>query len=274
MKMILTLILILLGIIMSCNSNSTNITECETQDEYSNPSCVIYDYENNRYLVSNRGNGTIIEEKRDGCRRVVIDSLSQPKGLLIMDETLLIVENNKIKGFNLNELSEQIIDLSIPNAGYLCGIIAIENEIFVTDIHRNLVFKINYKTLQYEIFVSSGLLSPIGIVINEDSDELIIVSGAENSPIYSVNPVNGDVSTILESDFNYYDFITQDINGNYYVSCWGTNTVYRYSSDFTELEIFSTGHNGPAGIFYNKSDNTLVVPNFETNTLDFFGITR
>jgi hypothetical protein len=38
-------------------------------------------------------------------------------------------------------------------------------------------------------------------------------------------------------------------------------------------ELISSGHNGPADIFYNQLENLLAVPNFYSDTVDFIPVT-
>ena len=70
------------------------------------------------------------------------------------------------------------------------------------------------------------------------------------------------------------DGLTIDGNGNIYVSCWGDNAIYRYDNTFSlPAELISSGHNGPADIFYNQLNNILAIPNFYSNEVDFIPIT-
>jgi hypothetical protein len=58
--------------------------------------------------------------------------------------------------------------------------------------------------------------------------------------------------------------------GYIYVSCWGTNAVYRYDNEFSlPAELVSSGNSGPADIFYNQQNNILAIPNYYSNSVDF-----
>ena len=82
------------------------------------------------------------------------------------------------------------------------------------------------------------------------------------------------MTTVLLTSLANFDGLAIDGNGYIYVSCWGTNAVYRYDNAFSlAAELVSSGHSGPADIFYNLVDNILAVPNYYSNRVDFISIT-
>ena len=78
--------------------------------------------------------------------------------------------------------------------------------------------------------------------------------------------------------------------GNYYISYWGQNSVYKFTSDFSgDPKLVSSQHAGPADIFFRELTSTgkiknstesksntgiLIVPNFNNNTVEFNELTN
>jgi hypothetical protein len=82
------------------------------------------------------------------------------------------------------------------------------------------------------------------------------------------------VETLVQTPFGQSDGVALDQFGNTYLTSYSSNGhIYRYGPDYTNpADLISTGHNGPAGIDYNRIDNILGVPNFYANTVDLIEI--
>jgi hypothetical protein len=94
-----------------------------------------------------------------------------------------------------------------------------------------------------------------------------------NAPILAYNLSNGMISTIRNTSINDPDAICLDDFGNYYVSSFTENIVYRFENDFSsEPEIISTGHSEPSGMGFNNRDGILGVTNYNTNSIDLVQI--
>ena len=94
------------------------------------------------------------------------------------------------------------------------------------------------------------------------------------TPILGVNIENSSVSTVFTTGFHGADGIAMDNDGRFYVSEWTNDTIYRYDNTFSSApELFLSGLNDPADIYYDSFNNILAVPNFSSNTVDFVAIT-
>jgi hypothetical protein len=70
------------------------------------------------------------------------------------------------------------------------------------------------------------------------------------------------VSTLTSTSLANCDGIARDGSGNYYVSAWGTQAIYKFNSTFTGgPALITAGMSNPADIFYNVVQDTLGVPN-------------
>ncbi len=73
--------------------------------------------------------------------------------------------------------------------------------------------------------------------------------------------------------------MTVDNQGNYYVSYWATTDqnlnghgIFKYDSNFqtsNPLVYFNESYPGYADIFYDKTNDVLVVPKMNKNAIDF-----
>ena len=95
-----------------------------------------------------------------------------------------------------------------------------------------------------------------------------------NAPIKAYSLEDSSVTTVITTNLSYFDGLAIDGAGNIYVSCWGNNSIYRYDNAFSQPgERVSSGHSGPADIFYNQLDNTLAVPNYFSDVVEFIPMT-
>ncbi|MCP4579993.1 MAG: SMP-30/gluconolactonase/LRE family protein, partial [candidate division Zixibacteria bacterium] len=78
----------------------------------------------------------------------------------------------------------------------------------------------------------------------------------------------------IPTELTNLDGLTMDNEGYIYVSAWGTNSVYRYDNDISSPPtLISSGHNGPADIFFNRRDRILAVPNLNIPVVEFINCT-
>ena len=68
-----------------------------------------------------------------------------------------------------------------------------------------------------------------------------------------------------------FDGIARDRYGNVYLaSHYAEGRIYRFEGTFTDPpELISSGHDEPAGLFFNNQDDILAIPNFGSHTVDF-----
>src|SRR6185436_20506026 len=76
-------------------------------------------------------------------------------------------------------------------------------------------------------------------------------------------------TTTLSND----DGIAMDSQGRFYISVWGTQSIYMLDSAFADppLQVI-TGLSSPADIYYNLNNDTLGVPNSGNNTVKFYNM--
>jgi hypothetical protein len=120
----------------------------------------------------------------------------------------------------------------------------------------------------------SGINKPNGILFDAGNNRLLFCQFVYNATIKEINLNDFSITTVLSTSFANFDGLAIDGNGNIYVSCWGTNSIYRYDNEFSlPAELVSSWHSGPADIFYDQLRNILAVPNYYSNHVDFIPIT-
>ena len=242
---------------------------CGLAQNYNAPESVVFDAGNNRYLISNVIGGAILERNSSGVLNNFVTGLTQPKGLAIVGNAVYVSEPNRIKGYNLSNGS-QVFNLLVTGSSNLNDIAAdaTNNRLFVSDLAGGRIYEIDLVGNSFTQLVS--VTSPNGVLYDAPNNRLIVCTWSTNAPIREIDLSNNSVSTLVTTPYTNLDGLARDASGNFYVSSWGSGTVYRYNNTFSGAAVaVSTGHAGPADIFYNLAECTLVIPNFNSNTVSF-----
>ncbi len=242
------------------------------------PESVEYDAANGRYLISNWYPCYIVQLDSSGLQRMFNTDFqysgTNMGGLHIVDNTLYAAtcygDFPGIWSFDL-ETGDTLRNLTIPGMILPNDITSdTSGYMYVTDVQASKIYKVKIDDFTYSIFVSSGINNPNGICFDRRNNRLLVVSNGIDSPIQAVSLEDSTVSIVVNTDVGNHDGITEDNFGNFYVSSWGFNTIYRYESTFTEPpELISSGHLGSADIFFDKINNILAVPNISSNFVDY-----
>lgn len=247
---------------------------------YDNPESIVYDSSHERYLISNNGSGDLLQvsnSDRTAAPTLFTDAVDSPTGMLILSNVLYVCDGNKVKGFQLLDAS-LVFELTIPEENSLLNDITNDHQsyidgpevLYVTGTGSQMVYKIEIAKETYEPFAAVTAGPPNGIFYDAPNHRLIVVFLAVNSPIVAVNLADGSVNTITTTNLSLLDGIAQDLEGNFYISSFLSNTVYQFAHDFSgEPEPFSLNHAGPADLYFNEVTQTLAIPNFNGTAIDF-----
>ncbi|MCX7744882.1 MAG: T9SS type A sorting domain-containing protein [Flavobacteriales bacterium] len=239
---------------------------------YSGPESCEYDYSNNRWLVGNKNNGTVVARYSNGSLSVFCSGMnSGPYGIEILGNTLYCCYGGgKIRGYNLNDGS-QVFDLNLGGQ-FLNGITSDGDSIlYITDFSDSAIYALNVNTLQYGM-ITKVPRKPNGIIYDGTNQRCIFVTWGTGASIMELNLNDSSVTTLVNTPYNNLDGITRDGNGNFYISAWSNQSVIRYSSNLTNPTIVASGLSNPADIFYNVLQDTLGIPNSGTaNNLVLIG---
>ena len=235
---------------------------------YNGPESIEFNYLTESYFIANSNNGQILELDSNNELSIFASNLgSGPHGLEIVNNILYACSGGRLKGFDLND-GTQILNYNL-NGSFLNGITHKENILFITDFSDRKLYTYNIETQNHEE-ISSFNKNPNGTYWDEINDRLLVVFWGNNAPIYSVNYVAEEYSTIINTGLGNLDGITMDECGNFYISAWSSNAIHKYNNDFSETEIFTANMSYPADIFFNQFDDVLAIPNSGNNTISFF----
>ena len=253
---------------------------CLSQNLLNNPESIVYDSLYNRYLISNWGDGNIIEISNSGEHNFFNTELDQAAGLHIVGNVVYVASSN---GSNTG-----IIGIDPATGGIVFDVDIIEKQLlnditsdtsgnlYITDCEADKIFKVRISDMTYSTFVESGLGYPNGVLFDKPNNRLLVLNGElPGGPIVAIDLADTILTTVVNTNLTAIDGLTTDQFGNFYFSSWATDKVYRYDSSFTNPpEVISSGHTNPADIFYNQLNDVLAVPNFHANIVDFIPITH
>jgi len=248
-----------------------SLTYLYCQNLLNGPECVVFDSLHNRYLVSNWNNGNIIAIDSAGNQSYFKQRSGHALGNCIAGNSIYVSTGNTILGLDLDDPNDTTMYITVAGTSQMDGMTVDDsNNLYVVASMVAKVYKVNLITQEYSVFVPSGISTrPQDIIYDRNYNRLIICSWYDNSPIQAVDLNDSTISNLVLTTTGNCDGLALDGNGNYYFSTWLTNAVYSYDTTFTNPPVlFSSGHNGPSNICFNKKDNIIVVPNFNSNSVN------
>ena len=236
------------------------------------PESIDFDPVNNRYLIANSSNGKIMQRSSNGTISQFIGGVSpNPYGIEVVGTTVYACCGGKVLGFDLTT-GLQVFSVNL-GATFLNGITHDNSgNLFVTDFSAKKIYRIKIATQTFNLFAQNLTQSPNGIIFDEPSNSLVFVNWGSAAKIKRCSLADSTVTTILTTSYTNIDGIARKANGDFYISTWGTNSVYKYNNDFTTTPVsIVSGLSSPADIYYNDLTDTLAIPNSGNNTLTFVG---
>ena len=255
--------LVLLGIILLLIPLSV-----KAQNYLDMPEGISYDSGSKSYYVSCWNPACVVKIDSLGNQSVFKSGLTACANNVLVDSILYVSYRYGVKAFNI-KTGVQVLYKPISATNYFDGIAYHAGYLYLIN-HGQKLYKINLTDNTHELLTNTGLGSyPQGLIYDEVNDRLLTCSFQNSAPIVQINPQNGQTSYALWTGLNNLDALAQDQYGNIYVTCNGTNSVYRYDSNLENRIVVSSGHSGPSGLEYNRDDNILAISNFFTDVVDF-----
>lgn len=237
---------------------------------YSAPESVEYDAANNRYLVACNGSTNSIQQVVPGnAPTLFTSSVNGPYGIEILGSKLWVCDGGRIKSYNLSNAA--LVDNINVNGTFLNGITSDgDHFLFVSDFSAKKIYRVNTNTGAFYTMVANTVTSPNGMWYDGANNRVLFVNWGSNAPVKAISLVDSSVTTVVTTSQTNCDGIGRDAAGNYYISSWNPQAVYKYNSSFgSPTSVVSSGLSNPADIFYNTANDTIAVPNSSNNTVTF-----
>jgi len=244
------------------------------QNYFNQPESVVYDEIRDRYLVSNKGNGNIIELDYSGNQSVFKTGLVSSRGLVILHDTLFVACDLGIVGIDL-ETAATVTIIPIPGMQFLNDICADSSgNLYASDSDAGRIYKIVLSTQSVTTLINYGIPGCNGLLYRQQSNSLLVCLWPYPGTIREIDLNTLEIITLVQTNLDECDGLAVDGAGYVYVSSFIAGTIYRYDPEFSQpKEMVSSNHEGPADIFFNVTDNILAVPNFHDNSVELVPVT-
>lgn len=238
------------------------------------PESIEWDNANSRWLIGNKGNGTILARSEAGTLSNFVTGIAAgPYGIEILGNVLYACEGGFIRGYDLASGSN-VFTLNL-NGTFLNGITSdgVDN-LYATDFSAKKIFKVNVSSVTFSTLASGLAKTPNGIIYDGDNNRCLYVTWGANAPINAINLTTNAISTVLATTLSNCDGITRDSCGNYYVSSWGNNKLNKFDKSLTGTFTALSGTlSSPADIDTKFGAISDVIGNTNgNNTLTFTSI--
>jgi len=250
---------------------TVNAVSVNGQSLFNQPESVAYDEANDRYLVSNYGDGNIIAVDHNKNATLWYSGLLHAMGCEIAGNRLYVsVYGNRVIGINLTTKTTewQINASSLQN---LDGITWDGgNYLYVVDTYGRIL-KADIASQTYENFVT-GLSPGIQDIVYDGAHNRLLIGAyyADNS-VLAVDLTTRSVTTAMLQDPGYLDGICLGDNGKVYLSshAWG-GTVQMWDGEYSSMgTLVIASLNQPAGCCYNFVDGELAIARFGGGTMAY-----
>jgi len=234
------------------------------------PESAAYDPIRKCYLLSDQGDGDIIRVDSLGNIDTLFTEWSISKGLLVRNDTLFVAAGpTGLVGIDL-ETGEAVFNVYISGQNNLNDVAADSaDNIYLSDAQGNKIHKVHLPDLSSSTILTDFTMAN-GLWYDHYNNRLLAVQWIENSPLTAIDLNDYTVTHVIGDCQDFPDGITRDIFGNYYISSFGTNAVYKYDSLFSSPgELYTSGHPGAGDIYADKWNNILIVPCVTGGRVDF-----
>eukprot|EP01034_Spumella_vulgaris_P042071 gene42071-52153_t len=237
--------------------------------QYSSPESVEYDQVGNRYIVSSTNNGNLLAVQPGQAPTLFTADVSAPYGLAEYNGVIYVCDDGFVKGYTLSN-GQPAFSLNLGGT-FLNGICSDGiGHLFVTDFSAKKIYRVNIAAQTFGL-VANTVNTPNGILFDEAHARLIYCTWGASAKLVEMDTVNYTMTPKITTTLSNFDGVVQDGCGNFLVSEWGSNKIYKIDSTFgAPVAVFSSGINKPADIYFNLLNDTLAVPNTAANTVTFY----
>ncbi len=223
------------------------------------------------YYISNKGNGQILHGPAGGPYSILTTAVNSPHGIEVVGDTVYVCDGNAIKSFQLPG-GAALNTYTISGASFLNGLTSDRSTmLWFTDFSTGKVHSLDLMTGQDAVVVANTGTTPNGVIYDEPNMRLIIVNWGGNAPILQYDLIGNALTTVVAaSGLSNCDGVALGCDGKFYVSSWGAGAIHTFSNDFSSgPTLFVNGLSQPSDIYYNAEADSVVSPNYGSNTVTF-----
>jgi Secretion system C-terminal sorting domain len=240
------------------------------------PESIEWDEANNRWLIGNTGNGTIIARSTSGVLSSFVSGIpSGPYGIEILGNVLYACSGSTIRGYNLTT-GASVFTLNV-GATFLNGLTSDgTNFLYATDFSAKRIVKIDTAAGTFTNIATGLAKTPNGILYEGANNRCLYVTWGANASIMAIDLTTFAVTTVLATTLSNCDGITKDSCGNYYVTSWGNNKLNKFNNTLTGTSTVVPGTlSSPADIDckYGTTQDEIGITN-NSNTLSFVTVIK
>jgi sugar lactone lactonase YvrE len=237
----------------------------------SSPQKIVVDGKRNRLLVSNEGDGAIVQIDSTGHQTYFIQNAGFIDGMEIVGDTVYGVGSNRVvRAYNL--VTKQLV-MNKTFAGnpnnYLSSICSDSTgNLFISCPDLNCIYRLRIRDTTHWIFSqNNGLNRPNGILLEREKNRIVVIDDSyPPALIHAISLSDSTVSTLDTTTFDRPDGIVKDRLGNYYVGGYYLPGMYRFDPAFTlqPVKIFSGTH--MVYPTYDDRDNSLLFTYYDISS--------
>lgn len=242
----------------------------------------IYVSEINEFGKDGDGRISVIE---NGELRLFADGFDDPKGLVIIGDSLYVADKTKIIKLNLTDAVKEIFvpanafskppqflnDLEADPQGNLY--VSDSGDILGTG-KGGVIYKINATGDVTKLIDGDDnplVMAPNGLLA-DDTGKVLVYVDFTSGILYTLNTETGALTDIDEG-FGGGDGLVHHSSGTMYVSDWKNGKVFAVGVD-GEMTTIGPQYQAAADIALTKDEHYLMVPDMKAGELDFIDLTK
>lgn len=242
----------------------------------------IYVSEINEFGKDGDGQISVIE---NGQASLFTDGLDDPKGLVIIGDSLYVADKTQIIKINLADATKEVFvpasaftkppqflnDLEADPQGNLY--VSDSGDILGTG-KGGVIYKINASGEVTKLIDGDDnplVMAPNGLLA-DDTGKVLLFVDFTSGILYTLNTETGKL-TDIDKGFGGADGLVHHSSGTMYVSDWKNGKVFAVALD-GEITQIGPQYKAAADIALTKDERYLMVPDMNAGELDFIDLTK
>ena len=243
----------------------------------------IYVSEINEFDKDGDGQISVIE---NGKVSLFAEGFDDPKGLVIIGDSLYVADKTKIVKINLVDAAQQTVFVpasAFPKPPQFLNDLEADPQgnLYVSDSgdilgtgKGGIIYKINASGEVTKLVDGADnplVMAPNGLLADDTGNYITFVDFT-SGVLYNLNTETGEVSDI-EEGFGGGDGVVHHSSGTLYVSDWKNGKVFALDVA-GEMTTVGPQYKAAADIAITKDERYLMVPDMKAGELDFIDLTK